>query len=132
MGVIVVTRTGVVTGSTSFQALSSLAASTVSSSFTVASGMTKIKVLSCGQAVDATGESFQGLIKISGNALQNGDAVFSIGGQNTIGTSTGANQNYVSIDTDLDVVPGNSCEISYAQVGDTATVDVAATLQFSS
>jgi len=132
MGTIVVTRTGVVTGSTSFQALSSLAASTVSSSFTVASGMTKIKVLSCGQAVDATGESFQGLIKVSGNAMQNGDAVFCVGGQNTIGTSTGANQNYVSIDTDLDVVPGNSCEISYAQVGDTATVDVAATLQFSS
>jgi len=132
MGTIVVTRTGVVTGSTSFQALSNLAASTVSSSFTVASGMTKIKVLTCGQAVDATGESFQGLIKVSGNALQNGDAVFTVGGQNTIGTSTGANQNYVSIDTDLDVVPGNSCEISYAQVGDTATVDVAATLQFSS
>jgi hypothetical protein len=131
MGTIVVTRTGVVTGSTSFQALSALAASTVSSSFTVASGMTKIKMLTCGQAVDATGESFQGLIKISGNALQNGDAVFCVGGQNTIGTSTGANQNYVSIDTDLDVVPGNSCEISYAQVGDTATVDVAATLQFS-
>jgi len=132
MGVIVVTRTGVVTGSTSFQALSSLAASTVSSSFTVASNMTKIKVVSCGQAVDAIGESFQGLIKISGNALQNGDAVFCVGGQNTIGASTGANQNYVSIDTDLDVVPGNSCEISYAQTGDTATVDVAATLQFSS
>jgi len=132
MGVIVVTRTGVVTGSTSFQALSSLAASTVSSSFTVASGMTKIKVLTCGQTVDATGESFQGLIKVSGNALQNGDAVFCVGGQNTIGTTTGSNQNYVTIETDLDVVPGNSCEISYAQVGDTATVDVAATLQFSS
>jgi hypothetical protein len=131
MGTIVVTRTGVVTGTTSFQALSALAASTVSSSFTVASGMTKIKMLTCGQAVDATGESFQGLIKISGNALQNGDAVFCVGGQNTIGTSTGANQNYVTIETDLDVVPGNSCEISYAQVGDTATVDVAATLQFS-
>ena len=131
MGTIVVTRTGVVTGSTSFQALSALAASTVSSSFTVASGMTKIKVLTCGQAVDATGESFQGLIKISGNALQNGDAVFTVGGQNVVGTSTGSNQNFVSIDTDLDVVPGNSCEISYAQVGDTATVDVAATLQFS-
>jgi len=132
MGTIVVTRTGVVTGSTSFQALSALAASTVSSSFTVASGMTKIKVLTCGQAVDATGESFQGLIKISGNALQNGDAVFTVGGQNVVGTSTGTNQNYVSIDTDLDVVPGNSCEISYAQVGDTAVVDVAATIQFSS
>jgi hypothetical protein len=131
MGTIVVTRTGVVTGSTSFQALSALAASTVSSSFTVASGMTKIKMLTCGQANDGAGEEFQGLIKISGNAMQNGDAVFAVGGQAVLGTSTGANQNYVTIETDLDVVPGNSCEISYAQVGSTATVDVAATLQFS-
>jgi len=131
MGVIVVTRTGVVTGSTSFTALSSLAASSVSSSFTVASGMTSIKNITVGQAVDATGESFQGLIKISGNAMRDGDAVFTVGGQVTVGTSTGTNQNYISIDTDLSVQPGNSVEISYAQVGDTATVDVAATVQFS-
>jgi len=131
MGVIVVTRTGVVTGSTSFTALSSLAASSVSSSFTVASGMTSIKNITVGQAVDATGESFQGLIKISGNAMRDGDAVFTVGGQVTVGTATGANQNYISIDTDLSVQPGNSVEISYAQVGDTATVDVSATLQFN-
>jgi len=131
MGVIVVTRTGVVTGSTSFTALSSLAASSVSSSFTVASGMTSIKNITVGQAVDATGESFQGLIKISGNAMRDGDAVFTVGGQVTVGTSTGTNQNYISIDTDLSVQPGNSVEISYAQVGDTATVDIAATIQFS-
>ena len=129
---IVVTRTGVVTGSTSFQALSNLAASSVSSSFTVATGMNAIKNITVGQAVDATGESFQGLIKVSGNCMKDGDAVFTVGGQNTIGTSTGANMNYISIDTDLDVQPGNSCEISYAQVGDTAVVDVAATVQFSS
>jgi len=128
---IVVTRTGVIAGSTSFQALSNLAASSVSSSFTVASNMTAIKNITVGQAVDATGESFQGLIKISGNCMKDGDAVFCIGGQNTIGTSTGANQNYISIDTSLAVQPGNSCEISYAQVGDTATVDVAATIQFN-
>jgi len=124
MGVIVVTRTGVVTGSTSFQALSSLAASSVSSSFTVASGMTSIKNITCGQANDGAGEEFQGLIKISGNAMRDGDAVFAVGGQAVIGTSTG-------IDTDLSVQPGNSCEISYAQVGSTATVDVAATVQFN-
>ena len=129
---IVVTRTGVVTGSTSFQALSSLAASSVSSSFTVANSMTKIKNITVGQATDGAGEEYQGLIKVSGNAMREGDAVFCIGGQVAAGTATGTNQNYVSIDTDLDVVPGNSCEISYAQVGSTATVDVAATLQFSS
>jgi len=128
---IVVTRTGVVTGSTSFQALSSLAASSVSSSFTVANSMTKIKNITVGQAMDGAGEEFQGLIKISGNAMREGDAVFTVGGQVVAGTSTGSNQNYVSIDTDLEVQPGNSCEISYAQVGSTATVDVAATIQFS-
>ena len=128
---IVVTRTGVVAGSTSFQALSALAGATVSSSFTVASGMNAIKNITVGQAVDATGESFQGLIKVSGNCMKDGDAVFTVGGQNTIGTSTGANMNYISIDTDLAVQPGNSCEISYAQVGDTATVDVSATVQFN-
>ena len=128
---IVVTRTGVIAGSTSFQALSALAGATVSSSFTVASGMNAIKNITVGQANDGAGEEFQGLIKVSGNAMRDGDAVFAVGGQAVLGTSTGANQNYISIDTDLAVQPGNSCEISYAQVGSTATVDVAATLQFS-
>jgi len=132
MGVIVVTRTGVVTGSTSFQALASLAASSVSSSFTVASNMRSIKNITVGQATDGAGEEYQGLIKVSGNSMKNGDAVFTIGGQVAAGTATGTNMNYISIDTDLEVEPGNSCEISYAQVGSTATVDVAATLQFSS
>ncbi len=125
------TRTGVVTGSTSFQALSSLAASSVSSSFTVANNMRKIKNITVGQATDGASEEYQGLIKVSGNALQNGDAVFAVGGQVAAGTATGTNMNYISIDTDLAVVPGNSCEISYAQVGSTATVDVAATVQFN-
>ena len=76
MGTIVVTRTGVVTGSTSFQALSALAASTVSSSFTVASGMTKIKMLTCGQANDGAGEEFQGLISLLRKQVKNADYKF--------------------------------------------------------
>jgi len=63
--------------------------------------------------------------------MRDGDAIFNVGAQNTMGTSTGSNQNYVAIDTNLAVKSGNSIEISYAQVGSTATVDVAATLQFS-
>jgi hypothetical protein len=128
---IVVTRTGVVAGSTSFQALSALAGATVSSSFTVATGMNAIKNITVGQANDGAGEEFQGLIKISGNAMRDGDAVFAVGGQGVFGTSTGSNQNYISIDTDLRVQAGNSVEMSYAQVGSTATVDVAATCQFN-
>jgi len=128
---IVVTRTGVITGSTSFQALSNLAASSVSSSFTVANSMTKIKNITFAQATDGAGEEYVGLVKVSGNAMREGDAVFAVGGQVAAGTATGTNMNYISIDTDLEVQPGNSCEISYAQVGSTATVDVAATIQFS-
>ena len=128
---IVVTRTGVVAGSTSFQALSALAGATVSSSFTVATGMNAIKNITVGQANDGAGEEFQGLIKISGNAMRDGDAVFAVGGQVAAGTATGTNMNYISIDTDLRVQAGNSGEMSYAQVGSTATVDVAATCQFN-
>ena len=127
----VVTRTGVVTGSTSFQALSALAGATVSSSFVVGAGLSSIKSLSCSQGVDGAGEEFTGLIKISGSSMRDGDAIFNVGAQNTMGTSTGSNQNYVAIDTNLAVKAGNSVEISYAQVGSTATVDVACTLQFS-
>ena len=47
-----------------------------------------------------------------------------------MGTSTGSNQNFVQQDTELFVQSGNSCEISYAQVGSTAAVDVAVTLTF--
>lgn len=128
---IVVTRTGVVTGSTSFQALSALAGATVSSSFTVASGMTSIKNITCSNIADGAGEEFVGLIKVSGNSMKNGDAVFTVGGQSVHGTATGSNMNYVSIDTNLSVQASNSIEISYAQVGSTAVVDVAVTLQFS-
>jgi len=37
----------------------------------------------------------------------------------------------MSYDTDIKVQAGNSMEISYAQVGSTATVDLAVTLQFN-
>ena len=128
---IVITRTGVIAGSTSFQALSAVAGATVSSSFTIPQGMTSCKQISIGQSGDGAGEELTGLVKLSGNAVRDGDAVFTGVAANVSGTATGSFMGNMSYDTDIKVQAGNSMEISYAQVGSTATVDLAVTLQFN-
>ena len=62
--------------------------------------------------------------------MRDGDAVFAGGGQMTMGTSTGSNQNFVQYDTDLSVQPGNSCEFSVATTTN-AAIDIVVTAQFS-
>ena len=114
---------------TSFQALDNLAGASVSSSFNVPQGVTAIKQVAIATTADGSDE-YVPLIKISGNAMRDGDAVFAGAGQAVIGTSTGSNSNMVEIDTDLAVQPGNSIEMSVA-VTDAATISVAATLQFA-
>jgi hypothetical protein len=122
-----------VSGSTTtagvFQALSALGAATVSSSFTVPTNVSSIKNITISFAVDAV-EEFCGLVKMTGNAMRDGDAVFNAGGQTAMPSSTGSNLMYVSIDTDLKVQPGNSVsyEIATTQV---ATIDCVVTCQFA-
>ena len=128
---LVITRTGVIAGSTSFQALSAVAGATVSSSFTIPTGVSAVKMVSIGQAGDGAGEETTGLVKLSGNAVKDGDAVFTGVAANVNGTATGSFMGNMSYDTDIKVQAGNSMEISYAQVGSTATVDLAVTLQFN-
>jgi hypothetical protein len=106
----------------SFQALDNLAGASVSSSFTVPTGVGAIKSLSIALACDGAGEEFCGLV--------NGDAVFATGGQMTMGTSTGSNMNFVQYDTDLAVTSGNSCEFSIATTTN-AAIDVVVTAQFA-
>ena len=101
-----------------------------SSSFTVPTGVSAIKSLSIALACDGAGEEFCGLLKISGNAMRDGDAVFATGGQMTMGTSTGSNMNFVQYDTDLAVQSGNSVELSIATTTN-ATIDVVVTAQFA-
>ena len=121
---------GTLTGSTSFVALNQLAGSTVSSSFTVPQGVSAIKQMAVSTVVDGAGEECGGMIQISGNAMKDGASVFITPGQCVLGTSTGANTNFAQYDTDLAVVPGNSLEIAYAQIGSTAAADVGCTLTF--
>ena len=112
-----------------FQALSALGAATVSSSFTVPTNVSSIKNITVSFSVDAV-EEFCGLVKITGNAMKDGDAVFNCGGLSAMPSSVGSTMMYVSIDTDLKVQPGNSVsyEIATTQV---ATIDCVVTCQFA-
>jgi hypothetical protein len=112
-----------------FQALSALGSATVSSSFTVPTNVSSIKNLTISFSVDAV-EEFCGLLKITGNAMKDGDAVFNAGGQSCMPSSVGSNTMYVSIDTDLAVQSGNSISFEIATTS-AATVDCVVTAQFN-
>ena len=112
-----------------FQALDNLGTSSVSSSFTVPSNVTSIKQISIAVTADAA-EEFVPLIKISGNSMRDGDAVFTGMAVVPSGSATGTSNNFCQYDTDLAVQPGNSCEISIA-VTDAATISAAVSLTFA-
>ena len=112
-----------------FQALSALGAASVSSAFTVPTNVSSIKNLTIAFSVEAV-EEFCGLLKLTGNALRDGDAVFNAGGQSAMPSSVGSNMMYVSIDTDLSVQSGNSVSFEIATTS-AATIDCVVTAQFA-
>ena len=115
--------------STSFAALDNLAGASVSSSFTVPQGVSAIKQISISMSNDANEETI-GLCKVSGNAMRDGDAVFTAAAMVVGATATGTSSNSIQYDTDLSVESGNSVELSLA--GTTAaTVDAAVTVTFA-
>ena len=114
---------------TSFQALDNLAGASVSSSFTVPQGVSAIKAISISMSNDANEETI-GLCKVSGNAMRDGDAVFTAAGMVVGATATGNTSNNIQYDTDLGVVSGNSVELSLAGT-QAATVDAAVTVTFA-
>ena len=109
---------------TSFQAMDNLGGASVSSSFTVPTNVSSIKQLTISVTADGA-EEFVPLVKISGNSMRDGDAVFA--GAPVMGAIAMAQ---VSYDTDLAVQPGNSCEFSIA-VTDAATISAVVTAQFA-
>ena len=109
---------------TSFQAMYNLGGASVSSSFTVPTNVSSIKSLTISVTADGA-EEFVPLVKISGNSMRDGDAVFS--GAPVMGAIAMAQIQY---DTDLAVQPGNSCEFSIA-VTDAATISAVVTAQFA-
>jgi len=114
---------------TSFAALDNLAGASVSSSFTVPQGVSAIKQVSISMSNDANEETI-GLCKISGNAMKQGDAVFTAAGMVVGATATGNTSNSIQYDTDLAVETGNSVELSLAGT-QAATVDAAVTVTFA-
>ena len=73
---IAVTRTEAgLSATTSFQAMDNLAGASVSSSFTVPQGVSSVKQLTISVSAHAASD-FVPLIKVSGNAMRDGDAVF--------------------------------------------------------
>ena len=109
---------------TSFQAMDNLGSASVSSSFTVPTNVSSIKQLTISVTADGA-EEFVPLVKISGNSMRDGDAVFS--GAPAMGAIA---MEAVQYDTDLAVQPGNSCEFSIA-VTDAATISAVVTAQFA-
>jgi hypothetical protein len=120
---IVVSRTEAgLSATTSFQAMDNLAGASVSSSFTVPSNVSSIKQISFAVSTDGN-DDFAPLLKISGNAMRDGDAVF-------CGAAISPVSNMQTYDTDLAVQPGNSVELSVA-VTTAATIDAAASITFA-
>ena len=127
---IVVSRTEAgLSATTSFQAMDNLAGASVSSSFTVPSNVSSIKQIAFTVSTDGN-DDFAPLLKVSGNAMRDGDAVFCGAAISPVGTSTGAVSNMQTYDTDLAVQPGNSIELSVA-VTTAATIDAAASITFA-
>ena len=112
-----------------FQAMDNIGTAAVSSSFTVPQNVSAIKQLTIAVSADGS-EEFVPLVKISGNAMRDGDAVFAGQAASAYTTTTGAASNSIQYDTDLSVQPGNSCEFSIA-VTDSATISAVVTAQFA-
>ena len=117
------------TSAGTFQALSALGAATVSSSFTVPTNVSSVKNITVSFSVDGI-EEFCGLVKLTGNSMRDGDAVFNCGGLSAMPSSVGSTMMYVSIDTDLAVQPGNSISYEIATTS-AATIDCVVTCQFA-
>ena len=127
---IVVSRTeSQLSADTSFQALDNLAGASVSSSFNVPQGVSSIKQVAIATTADGSDEYIP-LIKISGNAMRDGDAVMCGPANVASTTATGTSMNFGQYDTDLAVQPGNSVELSIA-VTDAATISAAVTVTFA-
>ena len=113
---------------TAFQAMDNLMASTVSSSFVVPSGVSRIVSVEVCTTADGSDE-YGCLVRLAGNGLQSEQYV--AGAANVASTTaTGTASNYVSKDTDFSVIPGNSIECSIA-VTDAATISATVVMTFA-
>jgi hypothetical protein len=127
---IVVTRTEAgLSADTSFQSMNNQFASS-GLSLVVPSGVSQISSIDMGVSSVATGADFCSGFKLTGTALQEGDATF-MGPAiaQAASSGTGVANCVVQTKTALGVTPGNTIDIQVA-VTTAATIDASCTIQF--
>ena len=127
---IVVTRTEAgLSATTSFQSMNNQFASS-GLSLVVPSNVSQISSIDMGVSSVATGADFCSGFKLTGTALQEGDATFmGPAVAQAASSGTGAANCVVQTKTALSVTPGNTIDIQVA-VTTAATIDASCTIQF--
>jgi len=110
-----------------FSAMDNLMASTVSSSFVVPSGVSRIVSVDIGIAADAA-EEFASMIRLSGNAMIEGEQY--VNGPAVIASAAGTSSFAVSKDTEFNVISGNSVECAIATT-DVAVISATVVMTFA-
>ena len=111
---------------TAFQAMDNLMASTVSSSFVVPSGVSRLVSVEVCSTADGSDE-YGCLVRFAGNGMSDGEQYVCCA---AIGATTVGNNNYVSKDTDFNVISGNSIEMGIA-VTDASTISATVVATFA-
>lgn len=114
---------------TAFQAMDNLMASTVSSSFVVPSGVSRLVSAEICTTADGS-EEYAVLVRFAGNGMSDGEQYIAGAANVASTTATGTASNYVSKDTDFNVISGNSIECSIATT-DAATISATVVMTFA-
>ena len=114
---------------TAFQAMDNLMASTVSSSFVVPSGVSKLVSVEICTTADGSDE-YGVLTRLAGNGMSDGEQYVAGAANVASTTATGTASNYISKDTDFNVISGNSIECGIA-VTDAATISATVVMTFA-
>jgi len=113
---------------TTFQSMSNLMASSVSSAQSVPQGASRIVTAEITSSADGSDE-YCLLVRITGNGIENEQYI--CGGANVASTTaTGTAMNYIMKEVDFPVTPGNVIEVGLA-VTDAATISAAVVLTFA-
>ena len=113
---------------TAFQAMDNLMASTVSSSFVVPSGVSRLVSVEVCTTADGSDE-YGCLIRLAGNGMADGEQYVAGAANVASTTATGTASNYVSKDTAFNVISGNSIECAIATT-DAAAISATVVMTF--
>ena len=104
-------------------------ASSVSSSFVVPSGVSKLVSVEVATTADAS-EEYGVLVRLASNGMADGEQYVAGAANVASTTATGTASNYISKDTDFNVISGNSIECAIA-VTDAATISATVVMTFA-